>query len=172
MAAANKPSTVPTVRITLPSDREFTMTRVFDAPRALVFEAMTRPELIKRWFGPPPECGWTIAVCEGEPRVGGTWRVEMHKPDGARIVLHGAYREFTPPDRFVATQMMEGCEGQGSNEAVATMVFVERNGKTTFTNTVSYPSKDVRDNALKYGTSEESMSAVYDKLATLLESLA
>ena len=162
--------TRPSVKISLPSDQEIAMTRVFDAPREMVFDALTRPELVKRWFGPPPERGWSVDLCEADVRVGGAWRIVLRNTKGTQMALHGVYREIVRPERFVATQLMEGCDGQGAAEAVATTSLTEAGGgMTKFTNTVIYPSKDVRDAVLKAGgATEESMSAVYDKLAALL----
>jgi uncharacterized protein YndB with AHSA1/START domain len=149
------------------------MTRTFNAPRAMVFDALTKPDLLKRWFGPPPSSGWSITRCEADLRVGGSWRIELHRGPDTSIVLHGVYRELARPDRYVATQLAQGCGGQGDHEALTTTVLAESNGKTTFTNTVRYPSKAVRDNVLASGgTTEQSMSAIYDKLAALLESIA
>lgn len=169
MATTSKP----TVRISLPSDRELRMTRTFNAPRSMVFDALTKPDLLKRWFGPPPENGWTITQCESDPRASGAWRIALQRGPDTQIILHGVYREFVRPDRIVATQTAEGCGGQGDSEAVVTTTLTETGGITTFIHTVTYSSQQVRDNVLKSGgTTEQSMSAIYHKLATLLESLS
>lgn len=157
-----------TVTITLPTDREFTITRVFDAPREAVFDALTSPELLRRWFGPPPERGWTVTTCETDLQVGGVWRIDLRSREGAEIILRGTYREILRPERIVATQLMEGCEGQGAHEAVATTVLAESGNRTTFAQTIRYPSMQVRDSVLRSGASEESLTLVYDKLADLL----
>src|SRR3989442_1038464 len=86
------------------SDRELVMTRVFDAPRQLVFDAWTRPELFVRWFGPR---GWSVPVCEIDLRPGGSYRYVLRGPGGAEIGLRGAYREVVPPERLVCTQVFD-----------------------------------------------------------------
>lgn len=166
MATASKPLT----SITLPSDCELTMIRTFDAPRAMVFDAWTQPELLRRWFGPP---GWSLEVCEADLTVGGGWRQVLRKIGGtAEIALFGVYREIASPDRLVHTQNMEGCEGQRDAAAVCTMVLSENGGRTTMTHTTRYPSREVRDSVLQHGTSEQGMDVVFDKLAALLSTLA
>jgi uncharacterized protein YndB with AHSA1/START domain len=97
-----------TLNVTTPSDREIVMTRVFDAPRHLVFEAMSKPELIKRWlYGPP---GWSMTACEDDPRVGGTFRWAWRGPNGEEMSMRGVYREIAPPERVVRTESFEfGC---------------------------------------------------------------
>ena len=87
-----------TLQVTLPSDREILMTRVFDAPRDLVFDAFTRPELLKRWFGPR---GWTLDVCEVDHRVGGGFRFVLRGPNGSLMGMRGVYREIVRPERSV-----------------------------------------------------------------------
>ena len=166
MSATDKAST----KITLPSEREIVITRAFDAPRALVFDAWTKPALLKRWWGAP---GWSLPVCEIDLRVGGAWRYVMRNERGIEMTLRGVYREIVRPERLVNTQLMEGCEGQGESEAVCTMVLAERAGgtkqmHTTMTSTARYPSREVRDSVLKHGTTEEGMEAVFSRLARVL----
>ena len=121
-------------------------TLFFDAPRHLVFDAMTRPELVKRWlFGPP---GWSMVVCEDDVRVGGTFRWAWRGPDGAEMAMRGVYREVVPPERIVRTESFEfGCDAQ-AGEQLGTLVLTEQGGKTTLTVTVLYPSKEARDGAI------------------------
>jgi uncharacterized protein YndB with AHSA1/START domain len=89
-----------TLKVTTPTDREIVITRVFDAPRTLVWEAMSKPELLKRWlFGPP---GWSMVVCEDDPRVGGAFRCAWRGPDGTEMAMRGVYREVVPPERACA----------------------------------------------------------------------
>ena len=90
-----------TVNLALPSDQEIVITRIFDAPRHLVFEAMSRPEFQKRWLLGPP--GWSMVVCENDLRVGGTFRHAWHGPDGEVMAMDGVYREVVPPQRIVRT---------------------------------------------------------------------
>src|SRR3977135_3137986 len=83
-----------TLKVSLPTDREIVMTRVFDAPCHLVFDALTKPELLKRWFGPR---GWSLVVCEADLRVGGAWRWVVRGPDGRDMGMGGGYQEITQP---------------------------------------------------------------------------
>src|SRR4030088_2806801 len=77
-----------TLKVTTPTDREIVMTRVFDAPRRLVFDAFTKPELLKRWFGPH---GWSLVTCEVDLKVGGTFRFVLRGPDGTEMGIRGFY---------------------------------------------------------------------------------
>src|SRR5439155_25403833 len=107
-----------TLKVTTPTDREIVMTRVFDAPRGLVFDAMTKPELLKRWlFGPP---GWSMVVCEDDPRVGGAFRWVWRGPDGAEMAMRGVYREVVPPERIVRTESFEVGWAAQADEQVGT----------------------------------------------------
>lgn len=154
-----------TLKVTTPTDREIVMTRVFDAPRHLVFAALTKPELLKRWlFGPP---GWSLAVCEIDLKVGGTYRYVWRGPDGTEMGMGGVYREIVSPERLVATEAFDDPWYPG--EAVGTIVLIERGGKTTLTNTVLYASREARDIALS-SNMEHGMAVGYDRLAELLES--
>jgi uncharacterized protein YndB with AHSA1/START domain len=153
------------LEITTPSDREIAMTRVFDAPARLVFDAWTKPELIKRWLG--VRAGWTMAVCEVDLRVGGAYRFVWRGPD-MTMGMGGLYREVVPPTRLVSTEKFDEAWYEG--EAVDTMVLVERDGKTTVTTTVRYVSREVRDAVIKSGMAS-GVAEGYDKLAELLPSL-
>ena len=152
-----------TLKITLPSDREIMMTRVFDAPRQLVYDAFSKPELLKQWFGPR---GHSLVVCEVDHRVGGGFRFVLRGPNGKEMGMRGAYRELVPPDRSVHMESFDDFPG----EAMVTTVFVEQDGKTTMTATVLSPSKEVRDIVLKSGM-EHGAAESYDKLAELLASM-
>jgi uncharacterized protein YndB with AHSA1/START domain len=149
-----------TLQVTLPSDREILMTRVFDAPCHLVFDAFSKPELLKRWFGPR---GWTLEVCEVDHRVGGSFRFVLRGPDGALMGMRGVYREITRPERSVHMESFDDYPG----ESQVTGVFQEQDGKTTLTVTVLYPTKEVRDIVLKSGM-EHGAAESYDRLAELL----
>ena len=153
------------LEVTTPSDREIAMTRVFDAPARLVFDAWTKPELIKRWLG--VRAGWTMAVCEVDLRVGGAYRFVWRGPD-MTMGMGGLYREVVPPTRLVSTEKFDEAWYEG--EAVDTMVLVERDGKTTVTTTVRYVSREVRDAVIKSGMAS-GVAEGYDKLAELLPSL-
>src|SRR5947208_16139547 len=151
-----------TLEVTTPTDREIVMTRVFDAPRRLVFDAFTKPELLKRWFGPR---GWSLVVCEVDLKVGGTFRFVLRGPGGTDLGMRGVYREIVPPERSVHTESFDDYPG----ESQVTAVWVEQGGKTMLTVTVLYPSKEVRDAVLKSGM-EHGAAESYDKLAELLAS--
>src|SRR5215813_1806308 len=113
--------TVGKMTLTTPTDREIVMTRGFQAPRELVWEALTTPELLKRWlFGPP---GWALALCEIDLRVGGRYRFEMHHVDGPRMAWGGVYRDIVRPERFVATERFD--EAWYPGEAIVTQSLVE-----------------------------------------------
>jgi uncharacterized protein YndB with AHSA1/START domain len=154
-----------TLNITTPSDREILMTRVFDAPRTLVFDAHTKPELLKRWLG--VFRGWMLVVCEIDLRVGGTYRWEWHNPDGSKMGASGVYREVVRPERLVNTEVFDDPWYEG--EATSTTLFIEQSGKTTLSVTMRYESKAVRDAVLASGM-EKGLIASYGKLAELLAS--
>ena len=153
-----------TLQVTTPSDREIVLTRVFDAPRELVYDALTKPELLKRWFGPR---GWSLVVCEVDLRVGGAWRFVLRGPDGSQMGMRGVYRELVRPERTVHTESFDEYPG----ESVVTGVLVERDGKTTLTGTVLYESKVIRDAVISSGM-EHGAAESYDKLAECLPSIA
>jgi uncharacterized protein YndB with AHSA1/START domain len=151
-----------TLKVTAPSDREIAMTRVFEAPRSLVFHALTKPDLIKRWLLGPP--GWSMPVCEIDFRVGGAYRyVWRRDDDGAEMGMGGVYREIVPPQRIINTEKFE--EG----EALVTTVLVQEGGKTTLTATMLFDSREARDEVLKSGM-EKGAAESYNRLAELLES--
>jgi uncharacterized protein YndB with AHSA1/START domain len=149
-----------TLQVTTPTDREIAMTRVFDAPRSMVFEAFTKPELLKRWFGPR---GWWLAVCEVDLKVGGTWRYVVRGPDGTEMGMRGVYREIVPPERLVFTETFDDYPG----ESLVTTVLVEDHGKTTMQATLLYASREIRDLMIKSGM-EHGAAESYDRLAELL----
>src|SRR5207253_10891984 len=151
-----------TLKVTTPTDREIVLTRVFDAPRRLVWDAFTKPELLQRWFGPR---GWSLVVGEVDLRVGGGFRFVLRGPDGQDMGMRGVYREIAPPDRSVHVESFDDYPG----EAQVTAVFAEAGGKTTLTATVLYPSKEVRDAVIQSGM-EHGAAESYDKLAELLTS--
>jgi len=151
-----------TLKVTTPTDREIVLTRVFDAPRSLVFDAFTKPELLKRWFGPR---GWSLAVCEVDLKVGGTFRFVLRGPDGTNMGMRGVYREIVPPERSVHVESFDDFPG----ESLVTAVLVEQGGKTTLTATVLYASQEVRDAVIQSGM-EHGAAESYDKLAELLAS--
>lgn len=151
--------------ITTPSDREVHITRAFDAAPGLVFDAFTKPELVRRWYGPT---GWSLVVCDVDLRVGGAWRFVSHRPDGKTIGQHGIYREVIPGARLVYTESWDEWD---AGETLVTMVLSAEGGKTLLQSTLLFPSKDVRDTVLKSGL-EKGATETYDKLAQLVESAA
>jgi uncharacterized protein YndB with AHSA1/START domain len=146
-----------TFKVTTPSDTDICLTRLFDAPRALVFEAMTRPEHIARWWGQLGD-GYSVPVCEVDLRVGGTWRFVNRHPNG-EVAFHGVYHEITPPARLVYTELMEPYP----DGSLVTTVLTDEGGKTRMTLTASYPSKAVRDMVLSSGM-ERGAAISYDRL--------
>jgi len=156
-----------TLKVETRGDREVVMTRVFEAPAALVFEAFSRPELLRRWFGPR---GWSLSQCEVDHRVGGAWRFVLRGPDGTETGgMRGVYRELQSPVRSVHTELFEDYADAG--ESVVTATFDERDDTTTLTAIVEYPSKEVRDFVVASGM-EHGAAESYDKLAELLAELA
>ena len=151
------------LEVTTLSEREITMTRVFDADRSQVFEAYTNPDLVRRWLLGP--AGWTMPVCEIDLKVGGVFRYVWSAPNKPDLGLRGVYREIARPERVVHTEVFDGDSTGG--ETLVTTTFVEHACKTTITTTVHYPSRAVRDTVLKSGM-ERGVVASYDRLARLL----
>lgn len=149
-----------TLEVSLPSDCEIALTRVFRAPRELVYRAFSEPEILKRWFGPR---GWVLVTCEMEARVGGSFRFVLRAPDGRELGMHGTYRELSPPERSVHTEGFDDFPG----EAVVTSVFTEREGQTTLAATLRYASKEIRDAVIRSGM-EHGAAESYDRLAGVL----
>jgi len=152
--------------VTVPSDREIAMTRVFNAPRKLVFNAWTKPELVRRWLLGPP--GWTMPVCEIDLKVGGAYRFEWLGQDGTRMGMGGVYREIVTPERIVNTQLFD-VDWTGG-ETLGTLLFTEQGGKTTLTNSVLYSSREARDAALRTRMAE-GVEAGYARLEEILPTI-
>src|SRR6266496_6848946 len=108
-----------TLKVTTPTDREIVLTRVFDAPRRRAFDVFTKPELLKRWFGPR---GWSLVVCEVDLKVGGTFRFVLRGPNGRDMGMRGVYREIVPPERAVHTESFDDYPG----ESLVTGVWIEQ----------------------------------------------
>jgi uncharacterized protein YndB with AHSA1/START domain len=149
--------------ITTPSDREIQMTRVFDAPRHLVYQAYTQPDLVKRWLGVFD--GWSLDVCEIDLRVGGAYRYEWLHTNGTRMGVGGVYQEIVPSERIVITEKFDDPWYEG--EALGTVDLEEEDGQTTLKTTLRYISKEVRDKVLA-SPMETGVGASYDKLAEVL----
>ena len=163
--AASRVLNSDTFKTTTPSDREITLTRLFDAPRQLVFEAMTKPEHVRRWWGALDE-RYSVIVCEIDLRPGGAWRYVGRGPKG-EFAFRGVYREIAAPGRLVYTEIYEPFP---DGESVVTQVLTEEGGKTRLALTAEYPSKDVRDTVLKTGM-EKGAAVSYDRLEDILHEL-
>jgi uncharacterized protein YndB with AHSA1/START domain len=153
--------------ITTPNDREIVVVRSFDAPRALVFDCMTKPDLVRRWMLGPD--GWTMPVCEIDLRVGGAYRYVWRNAEGFEMGMGGRHLEIDPPGRLVSTEKFDG--DQSEVETIVTAVLTEANGRTTLTSTMRYPSTEARDMMLKSGMAE-GMEAGYVRLEAVLAEAA
>jgi uncharacterized protein YndB with AHSA1/START domain len=131
--------------VTTGGDREIVLSRTFNAPRELVFDAWTKPELLVRWYGAR---GWHLVGCDVDLRVGGAWRFVSTGPAGDSMVQSGVYQEIDAPDRLVYTEKFDNQSYPG--ETLVTHTFVERSAKTTVTSTLRYPSRNARDIVLRY----------------------
>lgn len=148
-------------------DREIIMTRVFDAPRHLVFDALTQPDLVKRWLG--VRNGWTLPVCEIDLRVGGAYRYTWRKESrGMEMTARGVFREIAAPERLVCTEKFDDPWFPG--EALNTTVLIEHAGQTTLSVTMLCDSPEGRDTVLK-SPMESGLGESYDKMAELLATL-
>jgi uncharacterized protein YndB with AHSA1/START domain len=154
-----------TFTVTTPSDREIVLTRLFDAPRRLVFEAMTRPEHVRRWWGILDD-KHSVPICEIDLRPGGAWRFVGRGPMG-EYGFHGVYREIAPPDRVVFTEIYDPFPDV---ESVVTSIFTEENGKTRLTVKCLYPSVEVRDMVLGTGMAKGAAIS-YDRLEDVVAEL-
>lgn len=154
------------LQVTTPSDREIALTRVFDAPRALVWKAYTTPELLKRWLG--VHTGWTLDVCEVDLRVGGAYRYVWRGPGGAEMGMRGTFREVVAPERLVTDERFDQAWYEG--QCIGTVTLVERAGRTTLTLNLRYDSRAVRDAVLQ-SPAKEGMGAGFDTLAQVLRTL-
>ncbi len=135
------------VTITTPSSREIQMVRVFDAPRALVFDCWTKPELLKQWLTGPPK--WRMIACEVDLREGGRYRYKWRDLEGHELAMGGVYREIAAPERLVQTELFD--QDWTGGESVSTLVLTEQDGQTTATITMLYASEDACEGALQSG---------------------
>lgn len=150
------------LQITTPTDTTIVLTRTFKAARRLVWEAMTSPDKMKRWMLPPP--GWTLTVCEVEPRVGGMLKLAWTSADADPVMtLHGEWIEFAPHERMVHTETMKLGSGETVGSLIETHEFTETSGATLMRITQTYASKADRDGALASGM-DEGMEACYLQL--------
>jgi uncharacterized protein YndB with AHSA1/START domain len=153
------------LHVALVGDREIVHTRLFPAPRPLVFAALTQPDLLRRWYAPP---GWTCVSCEVDLRVGGAWRFVTRKPNGREIVQFGVFTEIVAPERFAKTEHWIDWE---VGEVVVTNALVEQDACTTLTSTTRYPSAQVRDELMAAGAARHT-GQHYDQLEALLAATA
>jgi len=151
-------------KVTLPTDEQILITREFDAPRHLVYEAWTTPELVKRWWSARRG---EMTLAEIDLRVGGTWRYLMVADEGFEVAFHGEYREIVPNERIVSTEVYEGTPDA---EAVDTITFTEADGRTTLTILVQHTSKENRDAHIDSGM-EDGMQDALDLLEQVAISL-
>jgi len=151
------------LKIETVGEREVVITRAFNAPRELVFEAYTKPELVRRWLLGPGD--WTMPVCEIDLRVGGRYRFVWRHADGRQMGMGGEYREVAAPARLVSSELFD--EDWTSGEAVTTLVLTEKDGRTTAVSTVLYSSRAARDAVLKTPMAD-GMEAGYVRLDELL----
>jgi len=149
------------------ADRELVVTRTFDAPAQIVFDAWTKPELLKRWWA-PRSFGVSLFECESDLRVGGTYRYAFGRDPEKPEVFSGRYVEVTPPSRLVLTQVYERMPDAG--EAVVTATFEESEGRTRLTLHQLFPSKAALEGALASGM-EPGMRVTLDQLDALVASL-
>ena len=157
-----------TLQVAKSGESDLVMARNFDAPRALVFDAFTKPDLVKRWLLGPP--GWSMPVCEIDLKVGGRYRyVWRNNERGKDMGVAGSFREIAPPERLVHDELFD--EDWTGGQTVVTTLFSEENGKTTVTMTVRYASAVARDQALGTGMTK-GVEQSYDRLADLLASEA
>jgi len=154
-----------TFTVTTPSDDEIRMTRLFDAPPALVFEAMSRPEHVREWWGRLGE-GYSVPVCEIDLRVGGTWKFVNRHPHG-EATFYGEYLEIDAPGRLVFTEIFADFPDSPST---VTSELVAEGAKTRFTATVRYASKEVRDMVMATGMARGA-AVSYDRLDDLVQRL-
>jgi uncharacterized protein YndB with AHSA1/START domain len=156
-----------TAKVTLPGDKQILITREFDAPKELVYEAWTTPELVRQWW-----CGerGEMTVCEIDLRVGGKWRYVMIANEGFEVAFHGEYRELVPNERMVSTEAYEGIPDPDEHAALNTLTLTEVDGRTTLTVLVEHPTQEGRDMHIESGM-EGGMQEALDRLERVAISL-
>ena len=152
----------------LVGDREIVIARTFNGPARIVFDAWTKPELVRLWWAPKSR-GVSVVGCDADVRVGGNYRYVLRPATGDEIAFSGKYTEVTPHSRLVYTQIFEPMAGAG--EVIVTVTFDERDGKTTVTSRLLYESVEDRDGHLQSGM-ESGMRESIDRLGELLTTLA
>ena len=157
----------PKLAVTLPSDREIALTRDFNAPRHLVFEAWTKREHILQWWAGCDDN--TLAVCEMDFRTGGDWRFVVRTSSGQEFLFTGVYREIVAPERLVYTQVFHGVPG-ALIEALVTVTFEDLGGRTRLKATFLHATKEARDTHLESGV-ETGVSSSFDRLEQIVHGL-
>lgn len=147
--------------LTLPTDREIVLSRIFDAPRELMFKVTTDPELIPHWWGRSAN---TTIVDQMDVRPGGVWRYIQRSPDGVELAFNGVYREIVPPERIVYTFEFEGYPG---HIMVETVTYEDLGSRTRLTSTALFESVEDRDGMLQSGM-EEGALETWNQLEELL----
>lgn len=157
-------TTMAMLNITAPGERDIVITRRFNVPRRMVFDAHTMPELVSRWLLGPP--GWTMPLCEIDLRIGGRYHyVWRNVANGRQFGIGGVFLEIAAPGRLVMTEKFD--ESPYPGEAVNTHLLTEEGGQTLLTLTSVYPSREIRDIALKSGM-EKGVGPSYDRLESLV----
>jgi uncharacterized protein YndB with AHSA1/START domain len=154
-----------TATVTLPGPTQILITREFNAPRALVYQAWTTPELIRRWWA--GDRG-VVTIAEVDLRVGGTWRYVMTANPGFEVAFHGEFREIVTDERIVSTEIFEGMPDAGAS--ISTITLTERDGRTTVAILGEYPSQEIRDIVLQSGM-EAGMQVSLDHLEDVASTL-
>ena len=150
------------VDVTLPNDTEIRVSRVFEAPRTLIYDCHTKPDLLRKWLLGPP--GWTMPVCEVDLRVGGKYRhVWRSDADGSEFAIGGVYQDIAAPERIVTLEHMEGMEGN----ALCSLTLAEKSGRTTLVQTMQFATKEARDAAIATGMTD-GMAMSYDRLESVI----
>ena len=156
-----------TATVTLPADEQILITREFDAPKHLVYEAWTTPELVKRWWSANRG---EMTIAEIDLRVGGRWRYVMVTDGGFEVAFHGEYREIVPNERIVSTEVYEGIPDAEEHAALNILTLTEVDGRTTLTVLVEHPTKEGRDAHINSGM-EDGMQEAMDLLEQVAISL-
>jgi uncharacterized protein YndB with AHSA1/START domain len=149
--------------VTTRDEREIVLSREFNAPRPLVFNAWTKPKLLMRWYGAR---GWHLTGCYVDLRVGGGYRFVSTGPDGELMAQSGVYQAIHAPDRLVYTEVFDDQSYPG--ETLISHVFTERGAKTTVTSALRYPSREARDIVLRYPMAR-GVNEGFDRLDALLQ---
>lgn len=153
-----------TFKVTTPGELEIVMARDFEAPPDMIFDSLTKPELVQRWLTGPD--GWIMPVCEIDLKVGGAWRyVWRNEENGREFGMHGEYREIDRPGRIVHTEFF------GEGESLVTSSITAKGDSTTLTMTMRFTSRAERDAALETGMAD-GVAVGYDRLDEILASTA